>query len=214
MTRLNASAGNMNLPVFKVFYSATYDRAVFNDGRTGNRNQLQTQDVWLRNGCTNTNYVKDYFDMATLKWYDKSYVNGTAANNYNDAKLKYTSTVLVHNFNTNGSTWAHNRMVYYTDGTQGTNDHYFMTRVHIKSTGTYQFMIYDGGNSRHYGKPDGWGNWDENYGATMRDINDHQYESGYVVDVKIDQIHGNGVYRVFYDKDSHYMIWQQGEDNR
>lgn len=206
MTRMHATAGNMNLPTYNIFYTSRFDRGVFNDGVDGARNQLQTQDVWFLNGSTY--YVKDYFDMATLKWYDSTYVANT---------IKYTDTVLVNNFNQNGPDhWSHIRMVYYTDETQGTNNHYFMCRAFIKSAGSYKFMIYDGKDGKHYGKPDGWNEWSKDTGASMRDISEHQYQNGYVVDINVSEEdikqNNNGVFRFFFDPDSHWFIWKKGED--
>lgn len=209
MTRMYATAGNMNLPTYKIFYTSRFDRGVFNDGLTGDRNQLQTQDVWFLDGSTS--YVKDYFDMATLKWYDSSYVANT---------IKYTDTILVNDFNTNGgiSHPSHIRMVYYTDGTQGTNNNKFMCRAFIKSPGTYFFKVYDGQEKTHWGRPENYGNLGENYEQESRNIgsnNDEQYWYYITLSEQDIKDSGNGVFRFFYNRnDNHKISFLRGEDNR
>ncbi len=216
MTRLNDTAGNMNLPLMKVFFQASnFDRAVFNDGRgdSTDRTALQSQDVWLLSknaqGTITQTWEGKYFDMSTLTWFDDA-----------NSLPTYTSTVLVNNFNTNNEDeggdgkWAHIRMVY-GNGAPDTNNHYFMCRAYVKDPGDYQLMVYDGNADKHYGKPDGWGNWASNYGETMRDINDHQYTEGYVVNISISAQDitdsENGVFRFYYDTNTHYFIWYKGE---
>ncbi len=210
MTRLADAeqVGNLNLKLFNIFYSSAYNRAVFNDGEyntnvNGGRNQLQTQDVWLSNN--GTSYVKDYFDFATLKWY-------TAAELSN---VRYTNTVLVNNFNTNDSNQAHIRMVYYTDGTNGTNDHYFMCKAFIKSAGDYFFKIWDHDANTHYGRPSNWNQWALGHGDSTRNIGSSNAQGDliwiYVSDTDIANS-GNGIFRFYYDKDSHYFKWESGEN--
>lgn len=207
----NTSGGNMNLPTYKTFYTSRFDKGVFNDGAydknvNGGRNQLQTQDVWFLNGSTS--YVKTYFDMATLHWYSTSDL----------AQVRYTDTILVNNFNTNGNTWSNIRMIYYTDAytgdKQGTNDHWYMCKAFIKSPGWYNFMIYHSGH--YYGKPDGMERWNMGDQRDMRNIDGHEKAEGYVVNIYVSQEdissdNRNGVFRFFFDPNSHSFVWHRGE---
>ncbi|MCR5653069.1 MAG: hypothetical protein K6F88_04635 [Ruminococcus sp.] len=207
MTRLyDTVGGTLNIPTFEIFYSSRYDRAVFNDGvgSSSDSKGLQTQDVWLMNGTTS--YVKDYFDMATLAWYDSSELPN------------YTEDVLVNNFNQNGSNQAHIRMVWKS-GMQETNNHYFMCRAYIKSPGPYFFKIYDKSENTHYGRAkDSNNNWfgelAPDYGCTLTNIGSDNSDAKLIyiniTQAQIDQS-GNGVFRFFYDTNNHYFIYKIGE---
>lgn len=141
MTRLHAKANN-SMKTYALFFSSTFDRAVFNDGHvaTGVNQEYQTQDLWLTSSLMNCT-----FDMATLTWF---HTNPTE-NDWSSKMPSYTgsNTYIYGNFSTN-NVWKKTRFAYggeysSTSGNafNGSSSTHMLCKIYCKAGKDYEFKL-------------------------------------------------------------------------